>query len=78
MPVLYSRNCLIAIFWFDFEFKGKFIKINCGSSGVTKSMVIPGPETEAIGESGSGGVGDVPPDAEKSLPLKCNENCLKL
>ena len=41
-------------------------------------MVIPGPETEAIGESGSGGVGDVPPDAEKSLPLKCNENCLKL
>ena len=27
------------------------------TSGVTRNMVIPGPETEAIGESGSGGLG---------------------
>jgi len=26
-------------------------------SGVTRSMVTPGPETEVIGESGSGGLG---------------------
>ena len=38
-------------------------------SGVTRSMVIPGPETEVIGESGSGGLGAVPPDAEKGLIL---------
>jgi len=30
-------------------------------------MVIPGPETEVIGESGSGGLGAVPPDAEKYM-----------
>ena len=41
----------------------------CCSSGVTRSMVIPGPETEVIGESGSGGLGAVPPDAEKGLIL---------
>ena len=34
-------------------------------SGVTRSMVTPGPETEVIGESGSGGLGD----AEKGLIL---------
>ena len=42
-------------------------------SGVTRSMVTPGPETEAIGESGSRGLGAqsgaVPPDAEKGLIL---------
>jgi len=32
-------------------------------------MVIPGPETEVIGESGNGGLGAQPPDAEKSLIL---------
>ena len=30
-----------------------------GISGVTRSMVIPGPETEVIGESGSGGLREV-------------------
>jgi len=30
-------------------------------------MVIPGPETEVIGESGSRGLGAQPPDAEKGL-----------
>ena len=39
------------------------------ASGVTKSMVIPGPETEVIGKSGSEGLGAQPPDAEKSLIL---------
>ena len=39
------------------------------ASGVTRSMVIPGPETEVIGESGSGGLGAQPPDAEKGLIL---------
>ena len=38
-------------------------------SGVTRSMVIPGPETEVIRESGSGGLGAQPPDAEKGLIL---------
>jgi len=38
-------------------------------SGITESMVIPGPETEVIGESGSGGLGAQPPDAEKGLIL---------
>ena len=38
-------------------------------SGVTRSMVIPGPETEVIGESGSGGLGAQPLDAEKGLIL---------
>ena len=38
-------------------------------SGVTRSMVIPGPETEVIGESRSGGLGAQPPDAEKGLIL---------
>jgi len=32
-------------------------------------MVIPGPETEMMGESGSRGLGAVPPDAEKGLIL---------
>ena len=32
-------------------------------------MVIPGPGTEVIGESGSGSLGAVPPDAEKGLIL---------
>ena len=36
---------------------------------VTRSMVIPGPETEGIGESGSRGLGAQPPDAEKGLIL---------
>ena len=31
--------------------------------------MIPGPETEVLGESGSGGLGAVPPDAEKGLIL---------
>ena len=35
------------------------------ASGVTRSMVIP----EVIGESGSGGLGAVTPDAEKGLIL---------
>ena len=39
------------------------------ASGVTRSMVIPGPKTEVIGESGSGGLGAVTPDAEKGLIL---------
>ena len=47
-------------------------------SGVTRSMVIPGPETEVIGESGSGGLGAQPPDAEKGLIFTCPENFLKL
>ena len=38
-------------------------------SGITRSMVIPGPETEVIGESGSRGLGAMPPDAEKGLIL---------
>ena len=38
-------------------------------SGVTRSMVIPGPETEVIGESESRGLGVQPPDAEKGLIL---------
>jgi len=38
-------------------------------SGVTRSMVTPGPETEVIGESGSRGLGAQPPDAEKGLIL---------
>jgi len=38
-------------------------------SGVTRSMVTPGPETEVIRESGSRGLGAVPPDAEKGLIL---------
>jgi len=38
-------------------------------SGVARSMVIPGPETEVIGESGSEGLGAQPPDAEKGLIL---------
>jgi len=32
-------------------------------------MVIPGPETEVIVESRSGGLGAQPPDAEKGLFL---------
>ena len=40
------------------------------SSGVTRSMVMSGPETEVIGESGSGGLGAQPPDAEKRLILR--------
>jgi len=32
-------------------------------------MVIPGPETEVIGECGSGGLGAQAPDAEKGLIL---------
>ena len=47
-------------------------------SGVTRSMVIPRPETEVIGESGSGGLGAQPPDAEKGLIFTCPENLLKL
>ena len=47
--------------------KAKKVQSN---SGVTRSMVIPGPETEVIGESGSGGLGAVPPDAEKGLILQ--------
>ena len=39
------------------------------SRGVTRSKVIPGPETEVIGESGSGSLGAQPPDAEKGLIL---------
>jgi len=39
------------------------------NSGATRSMVIPGPETKVIGESGSGGLGAYPPDAEKGLIL---------
>jgi len=39
------------------------------TSGVTRSMVMPGPETEVIGESGSGGLGAQPPDAERGLIL---------
>jgi len=48
------------------------------SSDVTRSMVIPGPETEVIGESGSGGLGAQPSDAEKGLilhVLRISENC---
>ena len=37
------------------------------ASGVTRSTVIPRPETEVIGESGSGGLGAA--DAEKGLIL---------
>ena len=40
------------------------------SSGVTRSMVTPGPETEVIGKSGSGGLG--------LLNFTCPENFLKL
>ena len=39
------------------------------NGGVTRSMVIPGPETEVIGESRSRGLGAQPPDAEKGLLL---------
>jgi len=37
-------------------------------------MVIPGPETEVIGESGSGGQGAQPPNVEKGLLLHVLRN----
>jgi len=52
-PVCFSANCAV----------------NKRVSGVTRSMVTPGPETEVTGESGSGGLGAVSPDAEKGLIL---------
>ena len=39
------------------------------SSGVTRNMVIPEPETEVIGEFGSRGLGAQLPDADKGLIL---------
>ena len=39
------------------------------ASGITTNVVIPGPETEVIAESGSRGLGAQPPDAEKGLIL---------
>jgi len=42
-------------------------------------MVTPGPETEVIGESESGGLGAQPPDAEREgFNFTCPENFLNL
>ena len=49
--------------------KNEVVRNSFPTSGVTRSMVTPGPETEVIGESGSGGLGAQPPDAEKGLIL---------
>jgi len=43
--------------------------ITCGSSGVIRSMVIPGPVVEVVGDPSSGGLGAQPPDAENGLIL---------
>ena len=63
--MLHSTQCNLACILQNVY--GALIVYTC--SVITRSMVIPRPETEVIGESGSGGLGAQPPDADKGLIL---------